>query len=219
MSKPPNGVRFGGREAPGGFLFELSGGALCLDFANTIDGRPTARPLEHLETYADLVAWAEQAGAFTAEEARRLRRAAERRPKQAQAVLRRARALREGLFRAFSAVAAGERAPAGALDRLNAALGAALRGPEIAVTPRGYALRWPRTESLDAVLGLVARSAAALLVSEERPRVRECASSACAWLFLDHSRNGSRRWCDMTVCGNRAKARRHRQRVRKAAKR
>jgi predicted RNA-binding Zn ribbon-like protein len=60
----------------------------------------------------------------------------------------------------------------------------------------------------------VLRSAADLLTSDDLGRLRECASDTCAWLFLDHSKNRSRRWCDMTVCGNRDKVRRHRQRQR-----
>ena len=67
-------------------------------------------------------------------------------------------------------------------------------------------------EALDGVLWPVVRSAAELLTSEEAKLVRECASDTCTWLFVDRSRTHRRKWCDMAVCGNRAKARRHYQR-------
>ncbi len=68
--------------------------------------------------------------------------------------------------------------------------------------------------ALDQMLGPVARSAVELLTSGRRARVRECeGANGCGWLFIDTSKNGRRRWCDMKVCGNRAKARRHRQRT------
>ncbi|MBN1859137.1 CGNR zinc finger domain-containing protein [Candidatus Bipolaricaulota bacterium] len=70
-------------------------------------------------------------------------------------------------------------------------------------------LEWP--------VWILARSAADLLTSDERDRVRRCAGPDCGWLFVDISRNHSRRWCDMADCGNRAKARRSYARKRQAA--
>jgi predicted RNA-binding Zn ribbon-like protein len=64
----------------------------------------------------------------------------------------------------------------------------------------------------------VARSAAELLTSKELTSVRECAGYDCGRLFMDGTKNRSRRWCDMASCGNRAKGRRHYER-RKAAPR
>ncbi len=207
MVKMP--ARFGGRETEHGFLFELSGGRLCLDFVNTLDERPAEVPKERLRSYADLVAWGEQAGALPAASARRLRAEARRRPDAAVAVLRRGRELRETLFALFSALAAGRAAPEAALDTLNRALPDALARLRLRRQGRLYA--WELEDGddrLDRMLWPVARSAAELLVSPERERVRECASEICAWLFLDTTRNRSRRWCDMTVCGNRDKVRR-----------
>jgi predicted RNA-binding Zn ribbon-like protein len=79
----------------------------------------------------------------------------------------------------------------------------------------GYVLEWDGVEALDGVLWPVARSAATLLTSALRSRVRICAAEdGCGWTFLDRSKNQSRRWCSMSDCGNRAKARRHYRRVR-----
>jgi predicted RNA-binding Zn ribbon-like protein len=208
-------VRFGGVETPEGFRFELTGGRLCLDLANSLDDRPTPTPKERLHSYQDLVAWGEQAGALTPGSARRLRAEAARRPEAAAAVLRRARDLREALFSLFSALADGRTPPGAALDVLNAALPEGFARLRLRRHGHSYEWDWDEGETrLDRMLWPAVRSAAELLVSPERDRVRECASESCAWLFLDTSRNRSRRWCDMTVCGNRDKVRRFYERRR-----
>jgi predicted RNA-binding Zn ribbon-like protein len=70
---------------------------------------------------------------------------------------------------------------------------------------------------LELPLWILARSAADLLTSEQHAYVRQCASEECTWLFIDRSKNHSRRWCDMGDCGNREKARRLRARKRAEA--
>jgi predicted RNA-binding Zn ribbon-like protein len=122
-------------------------------------------------------------------------------------------ALREAVYRIFSAVA-GSRSPQPAdLAILNATLAAALASLRIVTMGNGFIWVWGGgEEALDRVVWPVALSAAGLLTSGERRAVRECAATNCAWLFLDTTRNRSRRWCDMKVCGNRAKARRHYER-------
>ena len=189
--------------------FELSGGALCLDFVNTLGdrGRPET---EKLAGYPDLLAFAGQAGLLTAGEAARLSRRAERDPRAAAAALGLGRDLREALYRIFSALAAGGPPGDADLERLNGALPAALS--HLRLERRGTELVWGWTlaeGSLETPLWPILRSAAELLTAEERLRVRECAGTACTWLFLDLSRNRSRRWCSMETCGNRAKAHRH----------
>ncbi len=197
------------------YLFELSGGRLCLDFANTVSGSRTVRPTERLRSYGDLVSWSRQAGVVTDGQAERLLRQAGRRPSDAAAVLERAVALREAIYRVFSAVAAG-RAPGPAdLAGLNEALAGALARSRLVPAGGRFAWSWADDEAaLDPMLGPVTRSAADLLTSDDLGLVRECASDDCTWLFMDTSRNRSRRWCDMRSCGNRAKARRHRERRR-----
>jgi len=74
----------------------------------------------------------------------------------------------------------------------------------------GFAWDWHEADgALELPIWIVARSASTLLVSQGLRRVRECAGEKCDWLFLDASRNRSRRWCDMAACGNRAKAQRN----------
>jgi predicted RNA-binding Zn ribbon-like protein len=198
--------------------FELTGGHLGLDFANTVDERASSTPRERLETYTDLVAWALQAGVLTAAKARRLEREARGRADAAARVLNQARALREHLFALFAAAAAGRDFPIDDVDALNAPLGRALG--RLRLESAGAAARWEWVDdpdALDVMLWPVVRAAADLLVSSDLALVRQCAADTCEWLFLDRSRNRSRRWCDMTICGNRAKARRHYSRRRETS--
>jgi predicted RNA-binding Zn ribbon-like protein len=83
-------------------------------------------------------------------------------------------------------------------------------------TDAAFHWAWDESDDLAAPLWPVLRSAAQVLTGDDLTRVRECDSDSCRWLFLDCSRNRSRRWCDMQVCGNRAKARRHYRRQQKS---
>ncbi len=199
--------------------FELRGGRLCLDFANTVGGVRPGTSVELLDGYAALVEWGRQAGALDEGRARRLAAEARRRPAEAEAVYREAIALREAIFAAFLAFAQ-EREPAAAdLAVLNAALGKALGHRRIHRGGPCCALGWEDLPgALDAVLWPVAASAAELLVSgRDLARVRVCGlydEGECGWLFVDETKSHTRRWCSMDDCGNRAKARRHYARVR-----
>jgi len=191
------------------YAFDLSGGRLCLDFANTVSGS-RARPTERLHSYDDLISWARQAGTVDEREAQRLAQAARRHPADAARVLADAVHLREALFRIFSAGTEDRLPQPGDVEALNAALPVALAHQRLEVGADGFV--WGGAGSVDAlerVLWPVVRSAADLLTSPERGRVRRCGGANCDWLFMDNSRNHSRRWCDMGSCGNRAKARRY----------
>jgi predicted RNA-binding Zn ribbon-like protein len=198
-------------------VFELSGGALCLDFANTTRPDGTREDLPDLDA---LLRWAEQAGVLGKGEARAARLHAASRPRLASEVLARARALRGAVYRAFAAVAAGERVPPEDVATIAEAAGEA--APHYRLVPEGGGFVWKLSpegaRSPAAPVWAVARSAAELLTSRELSTVRECALDTCAWLFLDRSKNQKRRWCDMKVCGNRSKARRHYARTRRAEK-
>jgi predicted RNA-binding Zn ribbon-like protein len=189
-------------------LFELTGGRLCLDFVNTVDNRPSERRRELLETYADLASWSRQSGILSSREEEELLRRADREPRRASKVLARAISLREALFALFS------RGDSAGLDGLRSALPAAYQGPVLEAGPP-YQLLWKDdAAALDRMLGPIVRSAVELLTSAERDRIRVCGADDCDWLFLDESRSRSRQWCNMAVCGNRAKARRFYRRQR-----
>ena len=204
------GQRPAGRAGTAEHTFNFSGGELCLDFVNTLGGS-RERPKERLKSYQDLLAWGSQAGILNDEDVRYLGRVAVEHPRKAAAALADAIALREALFRIVAAVIAGTPPHDEDLAKLNAALPRALE--HLRVSPRAKGCQWEWTGdegALDRMLWPIARSAADLLVSSEVERVRRCANrEECDWLFIDTTRNRSRRWCDMRSCGNRAKARRH----------
>jgi len=188
---------------------------LCLDFTNTVNWHASEHPVEALKSYADLVGWAQGVGLVSEEEGQRLRGQGARRSDEAEAVLRRAQTLREAIYRLLAATAHGHAAEAADLDLINAELPRALAQARLATAAEGYQLQWPAApDALDSVLWPVAYSAADLLAQPALlARVGECADDrGCGYLFLDMTKNHSRRWCDMKDCGNRAKARRHYQR-------
>lgn len=189
---------------------------LCVRFVNTVGDHATDHPYETLHSYEHLLRWGERTGAIAPEAAEALRRRAEERPEVARQALARAVELREAIYRVFVARIHGRAVAPGDLDILNAALAVApgaAGGRRLALTGGAVAWGWaePRLDLWPQPQ--VAWSAADTLTSEAAGRVGQCADErGCGWLFLDTSRNRSRRWCSMGDCGNRAKQRRHIQR-------
>ena len=195
--------------------FKFIGGNAALDFINSVDGWSGGQPRgDQLGAYGDLLAWAEGAGAIDPRTAKRLRSEAAQRPREAARTLARAVELRQLLHRLFAAVATGRHPAAADLQALNVALARMLPHQMVVATGEGFAWAWEDSPALDAVLWPVLRAAADLLTSGRLGRLRECGGDNCGWLFLDETKNRSRRWCEMSVCGNRAKARRHYRRAR-----
>jgi predicted RNA-binding Zn ribbon-like protein len=193
--------------------FQFVGGELCLDFCNTMGGKRGAVAREYLNSYLDLLSWSRQAAIVGADEAEKLARKAARQTEEAAQVLQRAVALREAIYRIFTGLSSGKKPPSEDLAILNAELGRALGRLRVQPVkgPERFALKWTNEEeALDQAFAPVARSAAELLIASERVRFCQCGGDNCGWLFLDCSKNHSRRWCDMRDCGNRAKVRRHR---------
>jgi predicted RNA-binding Zn ribbon-like protein len=199
------------------WTFDLSGGRLCLDFANTVSGMRDVAPKEHLARYEDLVAFARQTGVVDDAHAHRLLAEAALHPSDARATFDRAIELREALYRIFLARARAAPPAAADLERLNAELARALSRRRIVARGDRLALGWDDAVALDAPLWPIADSAATLLSSDARAdRIRVCGlfdTEECSWLFVDETRAGTRRWCSMDDCGNKAKARRHYRRA------
>jgi predicted RNA-binding Zn ribbon-like protein len=195
--------------------FEFVGGSVALDFANTLGGMHTAPTHEHLIGYVDLVAFGRSAGTISPSQARRLIDDAERQPARAAAVLRRAIVLREAIWRVFDAFAKSGRADAADFATIQEEELAALKHAHFVQSGSEVAYQWSEELSLDRPLWDITRAAGELLRSNgDLARVRECGSATCEWLFIDKSRNHTRRWCDMNDCGNVAKVRRYRARQR-----
>ena len=187
------------------------GGRLALDFVNTVDPRHGPGRREFLTDYATLLAWAEPVGDVLPAAVQTLRQAADRDPAGAAAAFERALGFREALYRVFAADLAREEVEPADLAEVNAVLGDAT-DHHVLVPADGGGIRdgWEDVEALDSMLWPVVLDAWDVLTTPSLGRLRECpGDGTCGWLFVDTSRSGTRRWCDMRTCGNRAKVRTH----------
>lgn len=190
--------------------FDVNAGALCLSFANAFGIGANGKHEEMLREYADLIGWARTLEVIDVASAESLLYEARQRPEEAAAVLESAWALRKVIYNIFASLAHEKSPEAADLDALNRALGGSLTHQRIVSQEDGFDWGWEDAAALDQVLWPVIRDAADLLTSDSLDRVGRCANVRdCGWLFLDTSRNRSRRWCSMETCGNRAKAMRH----------
>ncbi len=199
--------------------FEYIGGDLSADFTNTRSGRYEGSGHEHIQTYADLVEFSRQAGALRPSEAKRLVTEAESRPEKATQIHRRGVALREAIWRAFARIAQEKEPAREDVEIIGAEAAEAVGHARIVRAGDGFAWEWPDTDDLARPLWPIARAASDVLTSDaDRAHLRECADDTCAWLFVDRTKNHSRRWCDMNTCGSRNKVRDFRERQKRGAR-
>jgi predicted RNA-binding Zn ribbon-like protein len=207
--------------AKGSVPFELVAGALCLDLVNTLDSRLDPAPVDLLATYEDVLRFSQVAGSVDAGEAAILSRAAHRDPGAALSVLRQTVALREALSRLLTARLDSAPFDLADLAVLNAVLAVAGTHERLIEVDGQLQWQWAPLESdgmvhLDRPLWPLARSAAHLLTGQISGALRVCAADDCSVLFLDRTRNQSRRWCSRQGCGNRERVRQFRRRQRTA---
>lgn len=184
---------------------------LCLGFANTRYYRGSDAPTETLHAFDDVIAWCRTAGILPKGRDKILQRWSSEHREAAASAFREAIELRESIYAIFRSIADSETPRASTLLALNKALSETPARTGVERTPSGYAWRVPRAEPaiVPALLAPAIWSAGGLLVGPRLPRVRHCANERCLWLFIDDSKSGTRRWCSMSACGNRAKAHRH----------
>ena len=198
------------RQKPLWETLRCPGGAPCLDFCNSVQGLRNSESQEWLADFADLVDWLEASEALDAKQAKQLRAEGNKAPKAAEEVWKRAIRLRDALGRVLLAKAA-DRPPEGDdLAVIDAEYARTAPFAHLAATSKGFA--WELKPDLQAALRPVVSSAVELLTSPKLERLRRCGSETCYWLFIDETKNHSRRWCEMASCGNRMKVRRHRAR-------
>lgn len=203
---------------PAGYsgTYDAEAGHLALDFANTVSNRAREDRHDWLHHYTNLVSWGKLVGLLPDRTAASLLQEAENNPDLRDKILQQAIMLREAIYRIFSAAAASQVPEEADLNTLNAHLTQALDHIRVVPVDGEFAWDWQGGDGdLDQMIWPVVRSAADLLTSDQLGRVGECQGKGCGWLFLDTSRNHSRRWCSMEECGNRAKARRHYARTKK----
>jgi predicted RNA-binding Zn ribbon-like protein len=183
---------------------------LCLAYANTLCWRGGPAPVEQLGNGEALLAWLAGPGGLGGPAFGKLAARARRRPAEAGALFDEAIALREAIYRIFRALAEGAQANDADLAMLNRALAVAPTRDRLVRVARNYGWRIDRPKaSAPTLLAPILWSAGDLAVRRDVARIRQCANEKCLWLFIDASKGGTRRWCDMASCGNRAKARRH----------
>lgn len=203
--------------------FEMVAGALCLDFANTVERRGGDDRRDSFGDFNDLVLWAKQAGIISHDVGHQLRIKADRDPESCSTFLLRAITLREAVYRIFAAEANGEICSEGDLEFLQEMYAEAIRYAHLQLNGLNYDWSWDNCLSnmpLDVVLWSVSESAVGLLRGENLGRVKQChgaGAGPCRWLFLDTTKAGNRKWCTASGCGAKAKWQRQnaRRRTRK----
>ena len=190
--------------------FDFFAGDLSIDFINTLDPHAESAPqADSLKSYRDLVDWAAQAGVLNASQRALRLRLAKEKPQAAEAAFRQAIQLRGSLHRLVLALMERHSPASDDLRRFNMFLSNAQAHLQLHTTPEGYRLRLENDLQLSSLLWPIASAASRLLTSEDAHFIRRCDAESCRGFFIDRSKNHSRRWCDMKVCGNRAKARQY----------
>jgi predicted RNA-binding Zn ribbon-like protein len=190
---------------------ELAGGVLCLDFINTINSRLHPEH-DYLMHYSDLVEWANKVGILSPTQTTHLQKRSKQSVEEAENALGSARTLRELLYRLFSNAAKDSEPNKKDMETFVSSYGEAISHGHLLKKEDHYTTAWKVDEKFDSVLWPIMHSAGELLLSSELGQVKEC--PGCGWLFLDTSKNQSRRWCSMNTCGARAKMRRYHKRQR-----
>ena len=194
----------------------LVGGMGVLDYLNTCDGRrpgtAVREVLDKLSNLEDIVHWFLHAGLIEAHEHEQLVQLVRGSSWHTVSAFNELIGFRESLYRLFLPLALGDAVDAGQLDELNQLLASTADQRVLVPTPFGVIWCWRPCQTLQAMTaGFIARlavQASALLTSADLGRLKACDTPDCDWLFIDTSKNGRRRWCQMNVCGAREKAKR-----------
>lgn len=201
-----------GMQARGVAELRIVGGHAALDLVNTVGSRRGGTATDYLVTYADLLFWATRQGVLDERDAAALRARAQTDGAGAAAALGRVKRLRECIWRIWTEVQGGDEPTAPDLALLTREVIAAQRARLLAWSGTGCVWRWTEAAGLDAVTARLALAVAELFAGEQLHRVRECEGRHCGWLFLDTTRNGTRRWCTAEECGSLARVTRFRAR-------
>ena len=193
----------------------LVGGELALDFANTSSGRDSPVHREHLLRPAHVAQWAAHARVLAPQDAEWLAGATESDETLGTLLLREALELREDVYQLGAAIAAGRPAPPERIASLAQTHARALARGRLSPIGANFGWTWSaRAAPVEAITGPISLSALTLLQQADLTRVKQCRGEKCGWLFFDATKNKSRRWCEMEVCGNRAKQKRFVRRAR-----
>jgi predicted RNA-binding Zn ribbon-like protein len=195
----------------------LVAGDLALNFANTESGRGGDHHLNHLKSAADVLTWAQHADVIKGPDAERGHKLIQEQKQLADSFFRRAASLRQAVYELNACLVKGIQPREDNLEVLAGHYCEALSHGKLRSQERRYAWSWRSDDDLAAaVLGPIAEAAINLLTRQDKSRIKQCGGNHCGWLFFDTSKNNSRCWCDMRVCGNRSKVKAMRARKRQA---
>lgn len=190
-------------------IVALAGDNLCVAFVNTRYWRGSDAPTETLQDLAGALAWCTQANLINSAAAAKLERWASRNRDQGTRLFDEIVSNREIIYRLFVSIVSGSVKPAD-IAWLSDQLEQSPLRTKVTDLKLGWGWQLPTAEpSFQNLFAPVLWSAGDLLVGSRLSTIRLCANTKCRWLFLDDSKNGTRRWCSMSSCGNRAKAQRH----------
>jgi predicted RNA-binding Zn ribbon-like protein len=195
---------------------DFIGGDAALDFINTVNGRDQ-EPRDWLDSYARLLEWATLVRLLPEKNLRTLAKKMHGEPGAAGRALIRAKELREELFALVSGVASGNPPPKTALAALREHWLAGAAAHELRFE-NGKVVADIRSDAaeFDLIAAIVAYRMVEHVMTQPADRLRICGGKNCSWVFIDSSKAGRRRWCDMAVCGNVAKAQRFYARSRRS---
>jgi predicted RNA-binding Zn ribbon-like protein len=192
--------------------FKLHAGHPALELVNTLDFRFSTQTVDLIPTYKDLLRLTTQLQMLTADQARKLGRTVGE--EEARRVVASTAELREALAKVLYGRIDGTRPPAGQIQILEKQFHAAGLHRRLLTGESHLGWSWSGVErKAEIPLWMLAQAASELLVSSDAELIKDCGDPTCRWLFLDVSKNHTRRWCDMKTCGNRMKARRHHARA------
>jgi predicted RNA-binding Zn ribbon-like protein len=190
------------------FEMRLDGGNLSLNFVNTIHDRYEEPFKDYLHHYLDLITWANFADAINSAQKKKLLQISQENQGGAKLVYKESIQLREAIYGYIVSFLNQDEIPSPILQLINQWLSRAFSNLELNRVDRDCVLDWnPENFGLESVLWPIIKSFADLITSDARNRIKLC--SNCGWVFVDNSKNNSRRWCSMETCGNRLKARRY----------
>jgi predicted RNA-binding Zn ribbon-like protein len=189
------------------------GGDLSLDFVNSVHDRHEEPLRNLLQNYLDLVTWIHSADAINNSQKESLLKKGWENQTKANQVYKDAIQLREALYDLFINMINREDVSPVNMQMINQWLSRAFSNLELTRLNSHFVLDWnDENFELESVIWPIIRSFSDLITSEDRKRIKQCGN--CGYLFVDNSKNRSRRWCSMEICGNRVKARRHARKAR-----
>jgi predicted RNA-binding Zn ribbon-like protein len=190
----------------------IDGGVLCLNFVNTVHDYTAPMPYDYFQNYENWLEWVARLEVLPKSRLKEIKSAE---PEAKEKMLKQVREARSVLHRLFRSVARKEPVDAGVMNAFNLLLSQSLSAVRLCKGDEGPVQDWAWDEmGNEGAIRVITKSAYDLIVEGSFNRIKEC--GMCGWLFLDQSKNNSRRWCSMQACGSMHKAKKYYYRKKKS---